>query len=154
MTKIARGIKRKVYKKDGYACVYCGVTVIPDYELSNKEEYPNRATIDHVIPGISSFNNYVTACLSCNSAKGKHTPQEAELLPEYGRFYNKRKPVLIEISLQEMIGLLNRKQAEKVKKYVNWLLKEKPVLVRKQLPASTEPVDLVALRKEIKKLEL
>jgi 5-methylcytosine-specific restriction endonuclease McrA len=61
--------KKNVMIRDDYTCVYCG----------SKE----RTTIDHVIPvsrgGKSTFENCVSACMSCNSKKGSNTPSEAKM---------------------------------------------------------------------------
>ena len=74
-SKIAREAKfsrRGIMVRDGYICVYCR----------------NRAdTIDHVIPrmdgGISSYDNCVAACTSCNRKKGhKSLRQMHWKLPE------------------------------------------------------------------------
>ncbi len=58
-----------IYKRDGYACVYCG----------NKD----NLTLDHVIPrsrgGRDQWDNLVTACQRCNTEKGDRTPEEAEM---------------------------------------------------------------------------
>lgn len=52
-------IRRLILKRDNYKCGYCG-------------GYGN--TLDHIIPkskgGITSFNNCICACLSCNREKG------------------------------------------------------------------------------------
>jgi len=64
--KISRS---RVYQRDGYACVYCGVV--------------KKLTIDHVIPksrgGDNTWENMVTCCFDCNSRKGSKTPEEAGL---------------------------------------------------------------------------
>lgn len=63
-------VRRKVvYQRDGYKCAYCKCDV-----YMTKGYAPNQATIDHVVPlskgGPHTYNNIVTACQSCNSAKG------------------------------------------------------------------------------------
>jgi len=49
-------------------CQYCGKKNV-------------QLTLDHVLPrsrgGIDSWENLVTACVSCNNKKGNHTPEEA-----------------------------------------------------------------------------
>ncbi|MGH9377893.1 MAG: HNH endonuclease [Terriglobia bacterium] len=56
----------KVYERDGYKCRYC-----------EKQLTRFTATLDHVLAvaegGDNSFDNLVTACLSCNSQK-HHRP--------------------------------------------------------------------------------
>ena len=59
--------KKNVMTRDGYECLFCGSKA--------------NLTIDHVIPktngGKSTFENCVTACYSCNNAKGGRSPREA-----------------------------------------------------------------------------
>ena len=64
-SKWIRPEKRKaIYVRDGLQCVYCCADV---------EE--TILTLDHLTPvelgGSHAASNLVTACLSCNSAKGK-----------------------------------------------------------------------------------
>lgn len=63
--------RENVFKRDGYACVYCGA------------DYRKALTIDHVVPqskgGPDSWENWVTACLQCNHEKADLT------LEEYGK---------------------------------------------------------------------
>ncbi|HLW01970.1 MAG TPA: HNH endonuclease [Ktedonobacterales bacterium] len=60
-------LRQRVLERDNYTCVYCG-------------RRGGRLTLDHVVPvsrgGTSELNNLVTACVTCNSAKGTRTPQE------------------------------------------------------------------------------
>ena len=64
--------RRNVFKRDHYACQYCGCQPISD-----------ELTIDHVIPraqgGESTWENCVLACLECNKRKADRTPQEAAM---------------------------------------------------------------------------
>jgi hypothetical protein len=57
------GRKERVFRRDGYRCVYCGV-VLPAEQL----------TLDHVEPrmrgGDHSEGNLVTCCEACNRLKG------------------------------------------------------------------------------------
>lgn len=50
-----------IYRRDGFACVYCGSTV--------------KLTLDHVIPhcegGSNCHSNLVTCCHACNCSRGK-----------------------------------------------------------------------------------
>lgn len=54
----------KIYERDGYKCAYCP-----------KQLTRFTATLDHVTPvaegGDNSYENLVTACLTCNSQKNK-----------------------------------------------------------------------------------
>lgn len=60
--------KEIIYKRDGWACVYCGKPLIKD------TRHPDTVpTIDHVVPisrgGAHIIENCVTSCQSCNSKK-------------------------------------------------------------------------------------
>ncbi len=61
--------RREVFRRDQHTCQYCGHT--------------KRLTIDHVIPrskgGTHTWDNVVTACESCNSAKGNRLLHETNL---------------------------------------------------------------------------
>ena len=64
--------KKNVYVRDNFTCVYCGAQ-------------DSKLTIDHVLPkskgGITSFENCVACCKSCNNKKGSKTCQEARMFP-------------------------------------------------------------------------
>jgi 5-methylcytosine-specific restriction endonuclease McrA len=64
-----RANRTRIYKRDGYECVYCG---------SKKS-----LTLDHVIPksrgGANTWENLVTSCFSCNLKKANRTPEEAKM---------------------------------------------------------------------------
>ena len=67
-----RALSRKnILLRDRNSCQYCGV-VLPSAEL----------TLDHVIPrsrgGLSTWENLVAACHSCNRRKGNHMLHELE----------------------------------------------------------------------------
>lgn len=57
--KIPDDLRRSVYERDGYACVYCGIS--------------ENLCCDHDVPvsrgGDTSLENLVTACIPCNSRK-------------------------------------------------------------------------------------
>lgn len=60
--------RREVFRRDGYACQYCG----------RRTGHP---TLDHVVPrhrgGKHSWENLVTACTQCNHRKGGRPLKEA-----------------------------------------------------------------------------
>ena len=62
--------RANIYARDRYRCQYCG----HEFEMSD-------LTFDHVIPasrgGRRTWDNIVTACFDCNTAKGNRTPAEA-----------------------------------------------------------------------------
>jgi 5-methylcytosine-specific restriction endonuclease McrA len=66
------GKKRKIFQRDQYTCIYCG--------MAGSNE---NLTLDHVLPksrgGDDTSFNLVTACYKCNNAKGDKTPEEAGL---------------------------------------------------------------------------
>lgn len=61
--------RREVFRRDQHRCQYCGST--------------KRLTLDHVIPrskgGTHTWDNVVTACAPCNSAKGDRLLPTANL---------------------------------------------------------------------------
>jgi hypothetical protein len=58
--------REALYKRDSFTCVYCGKSLFDHEGLV--------LTLDHVVPqelgGTNDASNLVTACKSCNSAKG------------------------------------------------------------------------------------
>jgi 5-methylcytosine-specific restriction endonuclease McrA len=64
--------RRNIFKRDHYACQYCGMQPGTD-----------ELTIDHVNPrsrgGASTWENCVLACVSCNKKKADRTPDEAHM---------------------------------------------------------------------------
>ena len=62
--------RKNILKRDGHLCQYCGKKNIP-------------LTVDHIIPkvkgGRDTWENLVTACVSCNNKKGNRT------LKDFGR---------------------------------------------------------------------
>ncbi len=62
--------KRNVLKRDSYQCQYCGAV-------------GHKMTIDHVVPkkldGPETWENLVTACVTCNARKGDRPPEQAGL---------------------------------------------------------------------------
>ena len=70
-----RALSRKnILLRDRNSCQYCGV-VLPSSEL----------TLDHVIPrsrgGLSTWENLVACCHSCNRRKGNQLPHEVNMRP-------------------------------------------------------------------------
>ena len=68
-----RFTRRNIFYRDRNRCQYCG-RVFAQSELN----------LDHVVPlsrgGVSTWENVVCACVSCNSRKGNRTPSEAGML--------------------------------------------------------------------------
>lgn len=62
--------RQAVFYRDGFACQYCG-------------RKSRQLTLDHIIPrsrkGPHSWNNIVSACISCNHHKAGRTPREARM---------------------------------------------------------------------------
>lgn len=79
--------RRNVFARDGNQCQYCGQR-FPTSELS----------LDHVVPrsrgGITSWENIVCACVSCNVRKGGRTPPEAHMILVRHPVKPKRSPLL------------------------------------------------------------
>jgi len=67
--RLARKLTRlEVFKRDRYTCQYCG-------------KVTRNLTLDHVLPryrdGQHTWDNVVSACVSCNRRKAGRTPKEA-----------------------------------------------------------------------------
>ncbi|NTW10710.1 MAG: HNH endonuclease [Chlorobiaceae bacterium] len=64
--------RKNILLRDNYQCQYCGTSETP-------------LTVDHILPrsrgGESTWENLITACSRCNSAKGNRTPREADMHP-------------------------------------------------------------------------
>jgi len=79
--------RRNLFARDANQCQYCG-RGFPTSELS----------LDHVVPrsrgGITSWENIVCACVSCNVRKGGRTPQEARMNLVRQPVKPKRSPLL------------------------------------------------------------
>jgi 5-methylcytosine-specific restriction endonuclease McrA len=79
--------RRNLFARDGNQCQYCG-RHFPTSELS----------LDHVVPrsrgGITSWENIVCACVSCNVRKGGRTPPEARMNLIRHPVKPKRSPLL------------------------------------------------------------
>ena len=60
----------EIFNRDRYACQYCGAET-------------KQLTLDHVLPryrgGQHTWENVVSACVSCNRHKAGQTPQEARM---------------------------------------------------------------------------
>jgi 5-methylcytosine-specific restriction endonuclease McrA len=65
--------KQIVFERDKFTCQYCGRKV----KQHGPSAAPDTATIDHVVPrahgGRTTFENTVTACVSCNTKKANKT---------------------------------------------------------------------------------
>ena len=79
--------RRNVLARDGHLCQYCG------------RHYPvHQLSLDHVIPrsrgGMTTWENIVCACLTCNVRKGGRTPHEAKMNLVRRPVKPKRNPLL------------------------------------------------------------
>ena len=63
-----------VFLRDRFACQYCGGPFPP-----------GELTFDHLTPrsrgGYTTWENVVTACISCNLSKGNRRPEECRMYP-------------------------------------------------------------------------
>lgn len=61
--------RRNIFLRDRYTCQYCG-----------KAPKDDDMTIDHILPrsrgGVTTWDNVVLACTTCNIRKGNHLPTE------------------------------------------------------------------------------
>lgn len=75
-TKSFSPTRNRIYKRDGYECVYCGSRM--------------QLTIDHVVPksrgGKNEWTNLVTSCFKCNIRKSNRTPDEANMVMKHEPF--------------------------------------------------------------------
>jgi 5-methylcytosine-specific restriction endonuclease McrA len=64
--------KHRLFARDRHICGYCGQQFTED-----------ELTVEHILPvsrgGQYEWTNVVTACRSCNTRKGNHTPEEARM---------------------------------------------------------------------------
>jgi len=62
--------RKNILRRDNHRCQYCGRGDVP-------------LTVDHVVPrshgGEDTWENLVTACVSCNNRKGDRAPEEARM---------------------------------------------------------------------------
>jgi len=87
-----------IYLRDNHKCQYCGDHI-----------EGRAATLDHVIPyakgGKSSWENCVTACAPCNSAKSDITkgwkPKVKPYKPDYYELVSKRKQMGFDLRYKE-----------------------------------------------------
>lgn len=63
-----------VSEQQNHRCCYCGIKTT---EIQNKKQ---SATVDHIIPrskgGLDEIDNYVMACLACNTHRGAMPAEE------------------------------------------------------------------------------
>ena len=71
-----RLVRSNIYRRDNFTCAYCC-----------RRHPENFLSIDHIIPisrgGKRTWENLVTACRPCNSAKGNKTPEQAKMRLHY-----------------------------------------------------------------------
>jgi 5-methylcytosine-specific restriction endonuclease McrA len=71
--------RRGVLIRDGYKCIYCGLT--PGGVQRGKMLTKSHFTVDHIVPksrnGKDTWSNTACACESCNHRKGSRLPNEA-----------------------------------------------------------------------------
>ena len=73
---ISKDMRETILCEDMWECVYC--------------KSSTNLAMDHLIPqidgGLTVKSNLVTSCKSCNSKKGGRTPDDAHMIPVYGRY--------------------------------------------------------------------
>jgi 5-methylcytosine-specific restriction endonuclease McrA len=82
---IPRAVRQAIYRRDGYACRYCG----------RRRSHTVRLELDHFFPvargGTDDPANLVTACFDCNRAKGARLLLDEQALR---RFVSEREAVV------------------------------------------------------------
>lgn len=67
--------KHNLLIRDNFTCAYCGIHL-----------GKHNASIDHINPrslgGLSTFDNAVAACISCNNKKDNRTCKQANMYPK------------------------------------------------------------------------
>jgi len=65
--------RRTIWRRDGQHCQYCNIKC--------SEKPGNEGTIDHVIPkaqgGVTTWENCVLCCVTCNAQKADRRPEQA-----------------------------------------------------------------------------
>lgn len=69
----------EIQARDGDNCRYCLCTVTPLLHKGGDNTTDRSRTLDHVDPFDPETTDRVVACRGCNRAKGRRTPQEAEM---------------------------------------------------------------------------
>ena len=95
--------RTNIYLRDNHKCQYCG-----------KHIDTRHATLDHVQPvskgGKTSWDNCVTACAPCNSAKSDITkgwkPKIKPYKPEYYELVSKRKQQGFDVRFKEWLNYI------------------------------------------------
>ena len=79
--------RRNIFARDNNQCQYCG-----------KKFSTQDLSLDHILPrsqgGISSWENIVCACITCNVRKGGRTPKQAHMTLIRKPEKPKRSPML------------------------------------------------------------
>src|SRR5438876_3180410 len=79
--------RRNIFARDNNQCQYCG-----------KRFATAELSLDHIVPrsqgGVSTWENIVCACLTCNVRKGGRTPKQAHMTLIRRAEKPKRSPVL------------------------------------------------------------
>ena len=102
---VQRKLSRKeVFLRDNYTCLYCG-------------KVSKELTLDHVLPryrgGVHSWENVVSACISCNHRKAGQTPQEAGM-----RLSKESRPPRV----NPYSMFLHKPLQEEWRKFIPWLM--------------------------------
>ena len=94
--------RRNIFLRDKHCCQYrnCRLSERQERKTGDRALPAHLLTFDHVIPkvqgGETCWENIVTACKSCNNAKGGLTPQQAGMTLVRSPRRPQRLPIILE----------------------------------------------------------
>lgn len=69
--------RKNIFLRDNYTCQYCGIKY--DHKILTYDHVIPKSLFKHSNTCPTSWTNIVTACVSCNRAKGNRTPKQANM---------------------------------------------------------------------------
>lgn len=114
--QLALTVRLRVYERDDYRCLYCGVETSED-----RQDALLGPSVDHILPvsrgGCHCLSNLATACRSCNSRKATKTLDEYRAyLAYHTRGLGKARDLLF-----EALSTCSTPFDEQILNAANWL---------------------------------